>query len=43
VLGDAGDTVDLRGAFTLRSAVGSFEIWKNGLAILKIEAELNVI
>lgn len=43
VLGNAGDTVDLRGAFTLRSTAGGFETWRNGAAIVKIEVELNVI
>lgn len=43
VLGNAGDTVDLRGAWVLDSTVGSFENWKLGTATVKIETELNVI
>jgi Ca2+-binding RTX toxin-like protein len=43
VLGNAGDTVNLMGAFTLFSTVGNFETWKNGSALVKIELELNVI
>jgi Ca2+-binding RTX toxin-like protein len=43
VLGEPGDRVDLRGAFTLESTSGDFEIWKLGAAIVRIEVELDVI
>lgn len=44
VLGNAGDSVDLRGTgWVLDSTVGAFEFWKNGTAIVKAELELNVI
>lgn len=43
VLGNPGDTVDLRGAWVLNSTVGSNEFWKLGTATVKVETELNVI
>jgi Ca2+-binding RTX toxin-like protein len=42
VVGNAGDTVDLVGTFTLFSTVGNFETWKSGSALVKIELELAV-
>jgi Ca2+-binding RTX toxin-like protein len=43
VLGNAGDTLDLRGAWVLDSTVGAYEFWKLGTATVKVETELNVI
>jgi Ca2+-binding RTX toxin-like protein len=43
VLGNAGDKVNLNGAFVLDSTVGDFEFWKLGGATVKIETELTVI
>lgn len=44
VLGNVGDTVDLRGTgWALDSTVGAFEFWKNGLATVKVETELAVL
>jgi Ca2+-binding RTX toxin-like protein len=43
IMGDAADTVDLVGTFTLFSTVGNIETWKSGSAIVTIETEINVI
>jgi Ca2+-binding RTX toxin-like protein len=43
VVGNSGDRVNLPAAFTLQSTAGGFETWQAGLAIIKIETELNVI
>jgi Ca2+-binding RTX toxin-like protein len=43
VLGDAGDTVDLRGTFVLNSTADGFEFWKLGAATVKIDTDLTVL
>ena len=45
VLGNVGDTVDLRGAWVLDGTMSApgFEFWKLGSAIVKVETELNVV
>src|SRR5688572_5739582 len=43
VLGDATDTVDLRGSFVEGSPSGGYTIWQNGAAIVRIDERIDVI
>ena len=43
VLGDASDTVDLRGAFVEGSTSGAYTIWQNDAAIVRIDERIEVI
>jgi glucose/arabinose dehydrogenase len=43
VLGDAADTVDLRGSFVEGTTSGGYTIWQNGAAIVRIDDRIDVI
>jgi glucose/arabinose dehydrogenase len=42
-LGDATDTVDLRGSFVEGTTSGGYTIWQNGAAIVRIDERIDVI